>query len=187
MKKNSSLISILCEGVMEWELITNIKTTIIDCKYVKFCKSHTRKGPSYIDDIDKFYNDNSCCLTQFIIFDKDKREESFINNLKNKYGNEKIIVTYPCLEIVLLNVFKPCASMNISKKELHEQLNKELKKINPSLEYKHTQNIIGIFIKQLLNKQTYLKWKSNLIKLKENGVSNFIEIIEFLEETKKGR
>lgn len=187
MVKNSILISIICEGLMEWELITNIKTIIIDCKYIKFCKQHSRKGPSYIDDVHKFYNDDVCCLTQFIIFDKDKREQDFIEGLKNKYGNEKIIVTYPCLELVLLNIFKQTTSGNISKKELEDQLTKELKKKNKSFEYKHSQNIVKIFINILRDKETYLKWKSNLKQLKQNGVSNFIDVIEFIENNKKGK
>lgn len=187
MKMTKPLISILCEGSMEWELITNIKTKIIDCKYIRFCKSHSKKDPSCIDNVDKFYNDSSCCITMFIVFDKDKRDDNTINKLKETYNRTQIIVTYPYLELVLLNIFKSTTSREFTTRELHDELNKELKKINPSHEYKHSPSMIDIFIKLLNKKEIYSTWKDNLKKLKEHNKFNFIDLIDFLEESKKGK
>lgn len=177
--KNKYKYSAIVEGETEKRIFEKLKNNIIKANKLTLCKEHNFKNNNGTININKIKN-LKCC-TQIVIMDQDN-----IKNL-NDYYNKKsesnlLIVSKPSIEIVLYALCDVCES-NINKKEIEEKLRKCLKnkfKIN----YKHGPEPIKDIFYLLEDENQFQKWKSNLKKLKEQNKSNFIELIEYMEEYK---
>ncbi len=121
-----------------------------------------------------------------MIFDKDELDDAFINKVKSDHTKHATIcISYPCIEIILLNIFKSYTNKTISKNDLNKLLEQELRKHKILNKYEHGESsIISICNYLIKNKSAYNTWLDNLEKLKLEGVSNFIDVINYLSKWK---
>ncbi|MBR3347878.1 MAG: hypothetical protein IKG36_00490, partial [Mycoplasmataceae bacterium] len=134
---------------------------------------------------------NDCCIV-FYLIDEDELKSNEIfkhkQNIQNKNG--KLIISKPCLEIILLAIFgNVINNPKISKKDVYDKLTKSLisnKIINKDEKYSKTSNIILEKIIKFLKRDEKCinDWINNISKLRleENNIefNNFNLIIKFL-------
>lgn len=191
MKNNK--YTIVCEGKTEMYLFQELKTTIFENRRIQQCKKHKAKIIKGTIGTNDYIDGNNCCKV-FYLIDVDSLAKDKISlhnkNIENKNG--KLIISKPCLEVILLAVFEGNINVStISKKEINDKLTKSLisnKIINKNEKYSKSNNeTLEKIIKFLKgNKEFVNNWINNISKLslKENNIefNNFEVIIKFLKE-----
>ena len=100
-------------------------------------------------------------------------------------NNSLIIISIPNIEIVLLSIFERIES-ELNKANVEKKLKLHFEKSVSKQEYEHSPEITQKIMDYLFKNKSkiFLNWKNNLIKLNELGLSNFIELINYLEDSK---
>lgn len=181
MSKKPRSYHILFEGEMEEILFNWIKLNIfkIGQDKLKICKEHrcNNRGTVRLEQI----KDNKCCF-QIVVMDVDDISDAD-KYRKKQNENNLIIISDPCLEVVLYAIFEVCDA-ELDKKTLEQKLNQKLK--DCKLEYKHKLSDLKNICMWLENNPEKInQWFKNLEKLNELEKSNFIEIINFLRKYNK--
>ena len=143
MKNNK--YSIVCEGKTEKYLFRELKTTIFKNKKIHQCKKHKSKILKGTISSNDYVNGNKCCVV-FYIIDVDHLDKNQIwnhcRNIENKNGI--LIISKPCLEIILLSIFENNLNIEtITKDDIYQRLTKALiekKIINKDEKYSKTNN-----------------------------------------------
>lgn len=192
MKSNK--YTIVCEGQTELYFFQGLKTTIFENRRIQQCKKHKPKILKGGIGTNSYIDGNDCCIV-FYLIDKDDLSNDKIfkhdKNIQNKNG--KLIISKPCLEIIILAIFENVINNpKISKKDVYDKLTKSLisnKIINKDEKYSKTNNEVQEKIIKFLknsNKKYLNKWIDNISKLKfkEDNIefNNFELIIKFLKE-----
>lgn len=191
MKSNK--YTIVCEGQTEMYLFYELKTTIFKNNRIHECKKHKAKIIKGTIGTNNYINGNNCCNV-FYLIDVDSLAEDKISlhnkNIENKNG--KLIISKPCLEVILLAIFESNINVStISKKEINDKLTKSLisnKIINKNEKYSKSNNdTLKRIVKFLENNSEFVNnWINNISKLslKENNIefNNFELIIKYLKE-----
>lgn len=189
MKSNK--YTIVCEGQTEMYLFQELKTTIFENKKIQQCKKHKPKVIKGTINTNSYIDGNDCCIV-FYLIDEDELKSNEIfkhkQNIQNKNG--KLIISKPCLEIILLAIFENVINNpKTSKKDVYDKLTKSLisnKIINKDEKYSKTSNIILEKIIKFLKRDEKCinDWINNISKLRleENNIefNNFNLIIKFL-------
>lgn len=189
MKSNK--YTIVCEGQTEKYLFQELKTTIFENKKIQQCRKHKPKVIKGTISTNNYIDGNDCCIV-FYLIDEDELKSNEIlkhnQNIQNKNG--KLIISKPCLEIILLAIFENNINTStISKKDVYKGLTRVLishKIINKDEKYSKSSNIILEKIIKFLkhNEKCINDWINNIskLRLKENDIefNNFNLIIKFL-------
>ena len=186
--KYSYMVEVECEK----KFLFKLKTEIIENRKISLCKecnnefSNICNGTISDKKIINFKN-SKCPCKKIVIMDQDKIPDKKIKEYK-KFSNNNllIIISIPNIEIVLLSIFENIAT-KLDKRRVEEKLNKHLKDKSKNFDYEHSPDSINKILDYLIeNKYDCFKtWKENLNKLNELELSNFIELINFLEQTKE--
>lgn len=173
------------------KILFKLKTDIIQNKKISLCEKCNNEFSNIcnwtISDkkIIKFKN-SKCPCKKIVIMDQDEISNEKIQEYKKLSNNNSlIIISIPNIEIVLLSIFENIA-IKLDKRKVEEKLNKHLKDKSKNFEYIHSPDSINKILDYLIeNKYDCFKtWKENLNKLNELGLSNFIELINYLEDSK---
>ena len=190
----SKYYTFVCEGQTEEYLFHGLKTTIFKNKKIHQCKKHKPniiKGTLSIND---YIDGRNCCIVFYLIDNENIEKDKIIEHNKNiKNKNGKLIISKPCLEIILLAIFKNNINVStLTKNDLFKKLTRVLiskKIINKDEKYSKSDNKILEKIINFLEKDgnEYIKnWIKNISKLKfeENNIefNNFDLIIKYLKE-----
>lgn len=190
--KNNYKCSYMIEGESEKIVLDKLKTEIIENRKISLCKECNNKfsnicnGTISDKKIIEFKN-SKCPCKKILIMDQDEIPDKKIKEYKKFSNNDLlIIISIPNIEIVLLSIFE-----NITTKLDKHKIDKKLKQYFQikfgNFKYKHGPKSVDKILNYLIeNKSKSFKfWKENLNKLNELGLSNFIELINFLEQTKE--
>ncbi len=182
----NNCFSLIVEGEIEREFITFLKAQIYQVKTMIICRRHSKTINGTIS-LKHIKNDCSDCCLKVHIFDKDEIEDKVFKEIVKQIHSYNLlsIVSNPCLEVVILCLFKEVNTMK-SKKEIYEQLKQETKKYNLTFENKSKRNDLVKIYKWMENKvkkdKSFLSvWEKRLKTLNEKGISNFIDIIKLMK------
>lgn len=183
--KNNYKYSYIVEGESEEIVLKQLKTTIIENRKISPCISNICKGTISDKKITEFIN-SKCPCKKIVIMDQDEIPDKKIKKYKKLSNNNSlIIISIPNIEIVLLSIFQ-CIESELHKADVEKKLKLHFEKSVSKQEYKHTPETIQKIMDYLFNNKSkiFSNWKNNLIKLNELGLSNFIELINYLEDSK---
>lgn len=185
-KLNKNKYGIIYEGKIEGHLINFIKTEVYRVKTCTPCHNPNHDfeigGSLSKKEINFIKSDKRNCCTKFLVLDKDEKTEEDIKRLNDILPtNYVLIISKPCIEVVLYGMFN-VTEANLSNKVIEEKLCKELhKKYN--FVYKHNEESIIKIIEILReDKELLNKWLKNISKLNEIGHSNFYYLIQYFEK-----
>ena len=190
--RNNYKYSYMIEGESEEIVLDKLKTEIIENRKISLCKECNNKfsnicnGTISDKKIIEFKN-SKCQCKKIVIMDQDEIPDKKIKAYKKiSNNNSLIIISKPNLEIILLSIFQRIES-ELHKADVEKKLKLHFEKSVSKQEYKHTLETTEKIMDYLFNNKSkiFSNWKNNLIKLNELGLSNFIELINFLEETKE--
>lgn len=186
------IYSYLTEGKADEIVLFKLKTDIIQNKKISLCSTckncfpNIYNGTISIDKLKEFANYHNQCK-KIVIMDQDEISNEKIQEYKKLSNNNSlIIISKPNLEIILLSIFQRIES-ELHKADVEKKLKLHFEKSVSKQEYKHTLETTEKIMDYLFNNKSkiFSNWKNNLIKLNELGLSNFIELINFLEKTKE--
>ena len=181
----------MVEGESEKIVLKQLKTAIIENRKISLCKecnnkfSNICKGTISDKKITEFIN-SKCPCKKIVIMDQDEIPDKKIKEYKKLSNNDLlIIISIPNIEIVLLSIFENIGT-TLHKHEIEKKLKQYFQIKFGNFEYKHgSSDSTNKILNYLIENKYFETWKENLNKLNELGLSNFIELINFLEETKE--